>query len=123
MEDKGAFSFSTCWNIKRHNAGGAMLREIRDLGFRRVELNYNVTKEMLTTIEPMIERGRLAYPVFITRSPTLRTPIMARILCCSAFRIRRRGSGQLSCWSVQPNMRSATAVKLLLCIPAKCLFE
>ncbi|MEK5024829.1 sugar phosphate isomerase/epimerase family protein [Paenibacillus sp. FSL M7-1046] len=59
MEDKGAFSFSTCWNIKRHNAGGAMLREIRDLGFRRVELNYNVTKEMLTTIEPMIERGEI----------------------------------------------------------------
>ncbi len=59
MEDKGAFSFSTCWNIKRHNDGGAMLREIRDLGFRRVELNYNVTKEMLTTIEPMIERGEI----------------------------------------------------------------
>ncbi|WP_379145835.1 sugar phosphate isomerase/epimerase family protein [Paenibacillus sp. sgz500992] len=59
VEDKGAFSFSTCWNIKRHNDGGAMLREIRDLGFRRVELNYNVTKEMLTTIEPMIERGEI----------------------------------------------------------------
>lgn len=59
MEDKGTFSFSTCWNIKRHTAGSGMLREIRDLGFRRVELNYNVTKEMLTTIEPMIERGEM----------------------------------------------------------------
>ena len=36
-----------------------MIREIADLGFRRVELNYNVTKEMLTTIEPMIERGEI----------------------------------------------------------------
>lgn len=59
MEDKGAFSFSTCWNIKRHTGGSAMLREIRELGFRRVELNYNVTEEMLATMEPMIERGEI----------------------------------------------------------------
>ncbi|MBB3109659.1 sugar phosphate isomerase/epimerase [Paenibacillus phyllosphaerae] len=56
-KDKGEYSFSTCWNIKRHQAGDAMIEEIRDLGFRRVELNYNVTPEMLRTIEPMIERG------------------------------------------------------------------
>lgn len=59
MEDKGIFSFSNCWNIKRHTAGDEMLREIRGLGFRRVELNYNVTEEMLVTIEPMIERGEI----------------------------------------------------------------
>lgn len=59
MEDKGEFSFSTCWNIKRHTDGSDMLREIRELGFRRVELNYNVTEGMLTTIEPMIERGEI----------------------------------------------------------------
>lgn len=59
MEDKGVFSFSTCWNIKRHTDGDEMLREIRDLGFQRVELNYNVTEEMLKTIEPMIERGEI----------------------------------------------------------------
>jgi hypothetical protein len=63
MEDKGTYSFSTCWNIKRHTAGSGMLREIRDLGFRRVELNYNVTKEMLTAIEPMIERGEIGISV------------------------------------------------------------
>lgn len=57
--DKGEYSFSTCWNIKRHTVGSAMLEEIRSLGFRRVELNYNVTKELLTTIEPMIERGEM----------------------------------------------------------------
>lgn len=59
MEDKGAFSFSTCWNMKRHTTGDGLLREILGLGFRRVELNYNVTEEMLGTIEPMIERGEI----------------------------------------------------------------
>ncbi|WP_438286886.1 sugar phosphate isomerase/epimerase family protein [Paenibacillus hubeiensis] len=57
--DKGEYSFSTCWNIKRHTSGADMVREIADLGFRRVELNYNVTKDMLATIEPMIERGEI----------------------------------------------------------------
>lgn len=57
--DKGEYSFSTCWNIRRHDNGRAMIEEIASLGFRRVELNYNVTKEFLTTIEPMIERGEI----------------------------------------------------------------
>lgn len=56
--DKGEYSFSTCWNIKRFEQDGAgMIEDIRKLGFRRVELNYNVTQEHLRTIEPMIERG------------------------------------------------------------------
>ncbi|WP_440115278.1 sugar phosphate isomerase/epimerase family protein [Paenibacillus sp. QZ-Y1] len=57
QQDKGIYSFSTCWNIRNHTVGEDMIREITELGFRRVELNYNVTKEMLTTIEPLIERG------------------------------------------------------------------
>ncbi|MDT9722308.1 TIM barrel protein [Paenibacillus sp. ClWae2A] len=57
--DKGEYSFSTCWNIRRHPVGEDMIREITALGFRRVELNYNVTKDMLATIEPMIERGEI----------------------------------------------------------------
>ncbi|MBM6385339.1 MAG: TIM barrel protein [Paenibacillus sp.] len=59
QNDKGEYSFSTCWNIKRHQVGEAMIQEIRELGFRRIELNYNVTKGMLTSIEPMIERGEI----------------------------------------------------------------
>ncbi|WP_338552393.1 TIM barrel protein [Paenibacillus sp. KS-LC4] len=58
-KDKGQFSFSTCWNIKRHDVGSSMINEIRELGFRYVELNYNVTQELLTTIEPMIEGGEI----------------------------------------------------------------
>lgn len=60
MTDKGKYSFSTCWNIKRHDTGASMIREIKELGFRRVELNYNVTAAMLETIEPMIEKGEIA---------------------------------------------------------------
>jgi sugar phosphate isomerase/epimerase len=59
MQDKGEFSFSTCWNIKRHSVGSEMIEEIRNLGFRYVELNYNVTRELLATIEPMIEKGEI----------------------------------------------------------------
>ncbi|ACT00393.1 sugar phosphate isomerase/epimerase family protein [Paenibacillus sp. JDR-2] len=58
-KDKGQYSFSTCWNIKRHQTGSGMIEEIRELGFRYVELNYNVTNELLSTIEPMIERGEI----------------------------------------------------------------
>jgi sugar phosphate isomerase/epimerase len=57
--NKSPFSFSTCWNIKKHAIGRSMIEEIRSLGFSKVELNYNVTKDMLTTIEPMIERGEI----------------------------------------------------------------
>ncbi|WP_019535990.1 sugar phosphate isomerase/epimerase family protein [Paenibacillus ginsengihumi] len=57
--DKGEFSFSTCWNIKRHTVGSDMVEEIKELGFRYVELNYNVHDGLLQTIEPMIERGAI----------------------------------------------------------------
>ncbi|MBD3921216.1 sugar phosphate isomerase/epimerase [Paenibacillus sp. PR3] len=58
-KDKGIYSFSTCWNIKRHTVGSSMIQEIKELGFRYVELNYNVNDELLSTIEPMIERGEI----------------------------------------------------------------
>ncbi|GMK42583.1 hypothetical protein PCCS19_56430 [Paenibacillus sp. CCS19] len=58
-QSKGSYSFSTCWNIKRHTVGSEMIREIKELGFQYVELNYNVTQELLATIEPMIERGEI----------------------------------------------------------------
>lgn len=57
--DKGDYSFSTCWNIKNHKDGRAMIEEIKRLGFGRVELNYNVTREHLAAIEPMVERGEI----------------------------------------------------------------
>ncbi|MFC5649276.1 sugar phosphate isomerase/epimerase family protein [Paenibacillus solisilvae] len=58
-KDKGEYSFSTCWNIKKHRDGRAMIEEIMGLGFGSVELNYNVTREHLDTIEPMIDSGEV----------------------------------------------------------------
>jgi sugar phosphate isomerase/epimerase len=36
-----------------------MIEEIKELGFRNVELNYNVTDELMKTIDPMIENGEI----------------------------------------------------------------
>jgi sugar phosphate isomerase/epimerase len=61
MRDKGEYSFSTCWNIKKHPLNGRQLiEEIKELGFRYVELNYNIKSEHLDTIEPMIANGEVA---------------------------------------------------------------
>jgi sugar phosphate isomerase/epimerase len=59
MIDKGEYSFSTCWNSKKQPNGRDMVEEIKGLGFRYVELNYNVTEEMMRTIEPMIDKGEI----------------------------------------------------------------
>ena len=114
QNDKGEYSFSTCWNIKRHQVGKAMIQEIRELGFRRVELNYNVTKEMLTSIEPMIERGRLVFPVCITHFLMCRTRITVQTRYCSDSRTKRSVKRPLNCLSVPQNMPIVTVLRLLL---------
>lgn len=89
MKTKGEYSFSTCWIMKKHTVGRELIKEIRELGFSRVELNYNITREMLTTIEPIIERGEISISsVHNTFSPTP-DPITARIPFCSGLRMRR----------------------------------
>lgn len=61
VTDKGEYSFSTCWNIRRFPEDGrGLVEDIKTLGFRYVELNYNVTARHLETIEPMIEKGEIA---------------------------------------------------------------
>ena len=121
--DKGEYSFSTCWNIRRHPVGEDMIREIAELGFRRVELNYNVTKEMLTTIEPMIERGRLGYPVYTIPSLIIPTLIMVRIPSCLALKMKLSASGRSICWLDRLNMLIVMAEKLLSYIRARYLFR
>lgn len=56
MLQKKGYSFSTMWNIRRHSRGEDMIEEIRSLGFEQVELNYNVTTELMKTITPLIEK-------------------------------------------------------------------
>lgn len=59
MTIKQGYSFSTMWNLRRHQVGRAMIEEIKSLGFEYVELNYNVTTELLATIVPMIDKGEI----------------------------------------------------------------
>jgi len=59
MTIKEGYSFSTMWNLRRHTVGREIMEEIRSLGFEQVELNYNVTEALLTTIIPMIERQEI----------------------------------------------------------------
>lgn len=53
------YSFSTCWNIKKHINALDMIEEIRQIGFNQVELNYNVTQEMFELIFPLVEQNRI----------------------------------------------------------------
>ncbi|NMO94717.1 sugar phosphate isomerase/epimerase family protein [Paenibacillus lemnae] len=54
---KQGYSFSTMWNLRRHQSGKDMINEIKGLGFAQVELNYNVTEELLADIRPMVDQG------------------------------------------------------------------
>jgi sugar phosphate isomerase/epimerase len=50
-------SFSTCWNSGRHTAGDEMLREIKDLGFDRVELGHGIRLSLVPGIQKMFDAG------------------------------------------------------------------
>src|SRR4051794_9195204 len=50
-------SFSTCWNSGRHTDGGDMLREIKDLGFNRIELGHGIRISLMPGIQKMFEAG------------------------------------------------------------------
>jgi sugar phosphate isomerase/epimerase len=52
-------SFSTCWNSHRHTAGDEMLREIVDLGFKRVELGHGIRISLMPGIQKMYDAGKI----------------------------------------------------------------
>lgn len=54
-------SFSTCWNSGRHTAGEDMLREIKDLGFDRVELGHGIRISLMPGIQKMYEAGEVKF--------------------------------------------------------------
>ena len=54
-------SFSTCWNSGRHTDGAAMLQEILDLGFDRVELGHGIRISLMPGIQQMFERGKVKF--------------------------------------------------------------
>ena len=51
------YSLSTCWNSSRHQDGGDMLREIRDLGFEYAELSHGVRVSLVPGIIDAVEAG------------------------------------------------------------------
>src|ERR1700677_403481 len=53
------YSFSTCWNSHRHTDGRALLREIRSLGFDRVELSHGIRLSLVPGIFEAVEAGEM----------------------------------------------------------------
>jgi sugar phosphate isomerase/epimerase len=53
------YSFSTCWNSARHTDGGAMLREIRDLGFDYAELSHGIRISLVPGILEAVKAGEI----------------------------------------------------------------
>jgi sugar phosphate isomerase/epimerase len=45
---------STRWNSRRHTRGEAMIEEILALGFREVELGYELTRDLLPGVQRMV---------------------------------------------------------------------
>jgi sugar phosphate isomerase/epimerase len=54
-------SFSTCWNSRRHTAGDDMLREIKDLGFDRIELGHGIRISLMPGIQKMFDAGEVEF--------------------------------------------------------------
>src|SRR5258707_7215116 len=53
------YSFSTCWNSHRHTDGGAMLSEIRELGFEYAELRHGTRISLLPGILEAVDAGEM----------------------------------------------------------------
>lgn len=51
-------SFSTCWNNSRHHDGEAMVDEIVELGFDRLELSHGMTIAKLPGLRKAFEAGK-----------------------------------------------------------------
>ena len=53
------YSFSTCWNSRRHTDGRAMLREIRELGFGHAELSHGIRLSLVPGILDAVDAGEI----------------------------------------------------------------
>src|SRR3954471_9733376 len=71
-------AFSTSGNSGRHTDGAEMLREIKDLGFNRVELGHGIRISLMPGIQKMFEAGGVAF----TRLPNL-CPLPVEIMQAS----------------------------------------
>lgn len=55
-----SFALSTSWNAFRHDNGTELLFEIENLGFKQIELSFNLTAPILKDIEKALKTGSLS---------------------------------------------------------------
>ena len=55
----GDLALSTMWNYPTAKSGREMIKAIADMGFSKVELNYQVREEFLPEIEQMLDSGSM----------------------------------------------------------------
>ena len=51
------FALTTRWNAGRHTSGEAMLQEILELGFTRVELGYDLRADLVAGVQQVVAAG------------------------------------------------------------------
>ncbi len=51
------FALSTHWNAARHSSGETLVEEILALGFRRLELGYDLRRELVPGVQAMVKNG------------------------------------------------------------------
>ncbi len=54
-----AFALSTSWNAFRHDDAKKLIFEIKSLGFKDVELSFNLTAEMVSGIRQLVDSGEI----------------------------------------------------------------
>lgn len=54
-----AFALSTSWNAFRHNRAAGIIKEIKVIGFKDIELSFNLTSSMVRDIGGFVERGEV----------------------------------------------------------------
>lgn len=52
-------ALSTAWNVKRYRNGKSLVEEIIDMGFSAIELNVEVTEQMLDEILILYKKGKI----------------------------------------------------------------
>ena len=52
-----SFALTTRWNAGRHTDGEALIEEILGMGFRHVELGYDLRRDLVPGVMKMVEKG------------------------------------------------------------------